>query len=253
MRHIVGDQAPDAGFSALLDQKGSFCCRDHGSVACLHPAERGGAFSYENGNAFELIESSGVLDLTKSVYAANADGRTVRVSGSSFRKAPVYTVKLEGAEKVGYMSVIVAGMRDPYIIRQIDDWLARLKEKVRLRVVAVYGEEFAKSNYTFNVRVYGKNAVMGPMEPVKEIRGHEIGLIMEITSTTEEVASSIASMTRHQALHLPIPEWDGAITTIALPYNPSYLERGALFRFNMNHVVEIDDPCEMFPIEYFDL
>ena len=56
---------------------------------------------------------------------------------------------------------------------------------------------------------------------------------------------------RHQALHLPIPEWSGLITTIALPYNA--LDRGAVYRFNVNHVVLPDDPCEMFPLELIDV
>jgi hypothetical protein len=34
---------------------------------------------------------------------------------------------------------------------------------------------------------------------------------------------------------------------------PAYLERGAVYRFCVNHVVELDDPYEMFPIEYMDV
>jgi hypothetical protein len=56
-------------------------------------------------------------------------------------------------------------------------------------------------------------------------------------------------MTRHQALHLPIKQWSGMMTTMACPYNPAYLKRGPIYRFNVNHVVEPDDPCEMFPME----
>ena len=70
---------------------------------------------------------------------------------------------------------------------------------------------------------------------------------------TQEVASAIASVTRHQALHLPIPEWSGLITGMACPYNPAYLERGAVYRFCVNHVVEPDDPFEMFPTEYVNV
>ena len=64
-------------------------------------------------------------------------------------------------------------------------------------------------------------------------------------------ASSIAGIVRHQGLHLPIPEWSGLITALACPYNPAHLDRGAVYRFNVNHVVEPDDPYEMFPMEMF--
>jgi hypothetical protein len=82
---------------------------------------------------------------------------------------------------------------------------------------------------------------------------HELCLLFEVTAPTQEIASSIATITRHQAIHLPIPEWSGLITGAACPYNPAYLERGAVYRFCVNHVVEPDDPYEMFPIEYIDV
>jgi hypothetical protein len=90
---------------------------------------------------------------------------------------------------------------------------------------------------------------MGALEPVTEIRSHELCLIIEVTAPTQETASSIAGIIRHQGLHLPIPEWSGLITALACPYNPAHLERGAVYRFNVNHVVEPDDPCEMFPMQ----
>jgi hypothetical protein len=88
---------------------------------------------------------------------------------------------------------------------------------------------------------------MGPLEPVKEIRTHELCLVFEATAPTQEIATAIGGIIRHQALHLPIPEWSGLITAVALPYN--VLDRGAVYRFNVNHVVLPDDPFEMFPME----
>src|SRR4029077_13977810 len=88
---------------------------------------------------------------------------------------------------------------------------------------------------------------MGPLEPVKEIRSHELCLVFEVTAPTQDIASTIAQITRHQALHLPIPEWSGLITALACPYNQ--LDRGAVYSFNVNHVVEPDDAYEMFPME----
>jgi len=177
----------------------------------------------------------------------------VRVTGSNFIPAKTYTVKLEGSEKVGYQSIIVGGIRDPFIIRQIDDWVERLHVRVHARVAEVYGDALGRDDYVFNIRIYGKNGVMGALEPVQEITSHELCLLFEVTAPTQEIASAIASVTRHQALHLPIPEWSGLITGVACPYNPAYLERGAVYRFCVNHVVEPDDPYEMFPIDYVNV
>ncbi len=207
---------------------------------------------YENADPYRLVESNGTIDLTKSDYEA-LDNRRVIVRGSDFIPAKTYTVKLEGSEKVGYQSVIIGSIRDPFIIRQIDDWVERLHERVHARVAEVYGGAISADDYIFNVRIYGKNGTMGPLEPVKEVTSHELCLLFEVTAADQETASAIAAVTRHQALHLPIPEWSGLITGVACPYNPSYLERGAVYRFCVNHVVEPDDPYEMFPIDYVNV
>jgi hypothetical protein len=205
---------------------------------------------YENADPFKLVECSGTLDLTHSRYEAVSD-TAVKVSGSQFIHAPRYTVKLEGAEKVGYMSILIGSVRDPFIIRQIDDWTARLTEKIQARVQMVFGDKLKPQDWLFNIRIYGKNGTMGPLEPVKETKAHELCLIFEATAPTQEIANTIGGITRHQALHLPIPEWSGLITAIACPYNA--MERGAVYKFNVNHVVEPDSPTEMFPMELYEV
>ena len=42
----------------------------------------------------------------------------------------------------------------------------------------------------------------------------------------------------------------GLITGVACPFSPAHLDRGEVYRFNLNHVVQVDDPMEMFRIEY---
>jgi hypothetical protein len=54
----------------------------------------------------------------------------------------------------------------------------------------------------------------------------------------------------HIAVHYPVPEWSGLITSIAFPYSPPEIARGPSYRFNMNHVVEPASPLEMFRIRY---
>ena len=226
--------------------------RDHFDIEPLNPAMRCSPQSvaahalYENADPYRLVESSGALDLTNSAYEA-LDERRVRVRGSRFEPARRYTVKLEGAERVGYQSVVIGSIRDPYIIRQLDEWLVRLDRHVGERLAQVFG---ADARHSFNVRVYGKNGTMGKLEPVERAEGHEVCLLMEATAETQEDASAIAAIARHQALHLPIPEWGGLITALACPYSPAHLERGAVYRFCVNHVLAPDDPCEMFPIEH---
>lgn len=251
----------ECGAAAVVNRKSPDCMfawlrRDHFVMAAPNPEMRCTPQSiashslYENADPYKLIECSGTLDLTDSRYEAISE-RAVRVSGSAFAPAARYTVKLEGAELAGYQSIVIGSVRDPFIIRQIDDWTTRLIERIHARVKQVYGTRMTPDQYVLNIRIYGKNGTMGPLEPVKEIRSHELCLLIEVTAPTQDAASSIAGIVRHQGLHLPIPEWSGLITALACPYNPAHLDRGAVYRFNVNHVVEPDDPYEMFPLEWF--
>jgi hypothetical protein len=121
-------------------------------------------------------------------------------------------------------------------------------EKIRQRVAETYPD-----GYRLIFHVSGRDGVMGRLEQVKEIRSHELCLLIEVTAPSQDIASSIAGIVRHQGLHLPIPEWSGLITALACPYNPAHLDRGAVYRFNVNHVVEPDDPFEMFPMELVEI
>lgn len=246
----VSRPTPDSMYATLRE--------DHFDLEPLDPEVRCSPQSvaahslYENSDPYRLIESSGVLDLTEATYEA-LDNRRVRVRGSKFEPAATYTVKLEGAELAGYQSVVIGSIRDPYIIRQLDSWIERLKDKLAARVTDVFGNDPDAASAIFNARIYGKDGTMGPLEPVKEIRSHEVCLVMEVTAPTQEIATTIVSMARHQALHLPIPEWGGFITGVACIYSPAHLERGPVYRFCVNHVVEPEDPLEMFPIEYMNV
>jgi hypothetical protein len=201
---------------------------------------------YENSTPYELVEPSGILDTRRARYEAVSD-RAVRVSGSTFRPAERYTIKLEGVELAGYQSIIVGAVRDPIILRQLDSWLAGLVKASKDRIRAVFGPAI-ESRYRLDVRVFGKNAAMGPLEPETAI-GHEVGLLFQMTAPTQELATSLMKSVGHMAVHYPVPEWSGLITSIAFPYSPPEIARGASYRFNMNHVVEPASPLEMFRIE----
>ncbi|MBI2872939.1 MAG: acyclic terpene utilization AtuA family protein [Chloroflexi bacterium] len=206
---------------------------------------------YENADPFYLVESSGTLDTSKARYEAVSD-RAVRVRGSQFVPAKRYTVKLEGAELVGYQSVVIGGVRDPIIIRQLDDWLARMRERLAGRIRDAFGGLEMDDDYRVGFRVYGLNGTMGPLEPVKT-PAHEVCLFIEITASSAELARAIADSAHHLALHFPVPEWHGLISGLAFPYSPPVLDRGAVYRFNLNHVVEPDTPYEMFPMEMVEV
>ena len=247
---VVQRKRPDSVFAWVRD--------DHFVVEPLDPDSRCTPQSvashtlYENADPFLITEPSGVIVTTDSVYEAETD-RAVRVSGSRFTPAERYSIKLEGAELVGHQFVIIGGVRDPFILRQLDSWLDGLQERFKGRVVDLFGGRVGDDDYTIVTRVYGRDAVLGPLEPLADSIGHEVGVMFEITAADRVTAEALAKTFSHLALHYPIPEWRGLITGLAYPFTPGELDKGEVYKFNINHVLYPDDPCEMFRFEFLEV
>jgi hypothetical protein len=207
---------------------------------------------YENADPFLITEPDGTLDSHGSRYEALSD-RAVRVHGSRFHRAERGTIKLEGAELDGYQAIIIGGVREPFIIRQLDSWLAAMQEKFAARVEEMFGGRLGRDDYDIHVRVYGRDGVMGKLEPLAHQVGHEVCLLFTITTADETATDAIAKTFAHFALHYPIPEWRGLISGIAFPMAPSHVNRGPVYRFNLNHVVVPDNPMEMFRTEFTEV
>jgi hypothetical protein len=207
---------------------------------------------YENADPFLITEPDGTLDSHGSRYEALND-RAVRVYGSQFRKADRVTIKLEGAEMAGYQAIIIGGVREPFIIRQLDSWLDAMRAKFAPRVQEMFAGRLGPDDYDIHVRVYGRDGVMGKLEPLAHQVGHEVALLFTITSAQEATTDAIAKTFAHFALHYPIPEWRGLISGIAFPMAPSHVNRGPVYRFNLNHIVAPVDPLEMFRTELVEV
>jgi len=241
--------------AACVVQRGDSDCMmarlraDHFDLIPPNPAMRCSPQSvaahalYENADPFRLVEATGVVDVSTAKYEA-VDDRVVRVSGTAFQKAEGCTVKLEGARLVGYQSVVVAGARDPYVLEALPDWESVLAEKVAQRMNDIDPD----CVYRLKLRIYGRDGVIGPLEPNQQIGGHEVGIVIEATSDSQESANTVAGIARHKMLHLPVKRWSGFITGIACLHNPPQLERGAVYEFMLNHAMEVDDPMET--VEY---
>jgi acyclic terpene utilization AtuA family protein len=205
---------------------------------------------YENGSPYELVEPSGTLLSDAATYTAESE-RSVRVSGSRFVPAARVTNKLEGAELVGYQTIIVGAVRDPVIIRQLDGWLESVEARIRARIRDVFGQDVEQGT-TLTIRRYGIDGVMGVLEPTP-VAGHEVCLVFELTAASQELANAMAKSAAHMAAHYAVPEYAGLITALALPYSPHEVPRGPVYRFTLNHVIEPDDPLDPFTIETIEL
>ena len=206
---------------------------------------------YENADPFKLYEPAGMLDTSAATYEAISD-RAVRVTGSRFVPADVYTVRLEGAEYLGHRFVVIAGVRDPVVLRQHDQFLAGLRDVIASKVSASLGLRIDR-DFRLTFRVYGKNGSMGPLEPRDMIEGHEVGVVVDVVGRTADEARAVMSVAWHTGLHHPVPEWQGLISNWAFPYSPPAMDAGPVYRFCVNHLLELDDPLETFRIDYVEV
>lgn len=201
---------------------------------------------YEKTNPYILPGPGGTLDLSETTFEQETDNM-VRVAGTKFIPSDVYTIKLEGAKRIGYRTVSIAGTRDAIMIKEIDNIIEAVKERVE--------DNFSDhlTGYHLNINIYGKNGVMGNLEPTPTILSHEIGVVIEAVAATQDDANTICSFARSTMLHFG---YDGRIATagnLAFPYSPSDFKGGEVYNFTMYHVMEIEDPLDLFPITYEDL
>ena len=228
--------------AAELDQDGFTVEPPNPTFRCT-PQSVAAHTLYENADPYHLVESGGVVDTTAAKYEATSD-RAVRVSGARFIPAEKYTVKIEGAALAGYRSIVVAGIRDPLVLRQLEPFLSSLRTVVERKIEDSL--KLSRDAYTLQFRIYGSNGSLGPAEPCPQVEGHEVGLIIDVVAPSQSLAADILPIVWHTGLHHPIPEQQGLISNLAFPFSPPGADMGPVYRFCANHVWQLDDPCKPF-------
>lgn len=215
----------------------------------LNPARRFTRISaaahslYEKSDPYLLHGPGGALDLSRTSFEP-IDPERVRVSGSRFVPSPSYAVKLEGVRHAGFRSISIAGTRDPILIGQIDAVLDAVKESTA---------DAVGPNCRLLFHVYGRNGVMGALEPEKSRISHELGLVMEAIAPTQQEADTACSAVRSTLLHYGYPNRISTAGNLAFLYSPSDISCGAVYEFSLYHLMEVEDPTAPFPMEVVEV
>lgn len=203
---------------------------------------------YENANPFLLTEPGGVLDVEAAAYSQD-DARSVRVTGSVWREEP-YTMKLEGAGAGRFQTLMLIGIQDPEVLGRIDEFhdrmLAALNERVRKTIGPAAGD------FHISLRLYGWNAVSGDRPPEGTPPPREVGVLFVATADSQEMASQIAKACNPYFFHFPIV-LDEELPSYAFAFSPADVDRGPVYEFKLNHVVEVEDPMELVRTVWLDL
>jgi hypothetical protein len=195
---------------------------------------------YEKSRPDLLPGPAGVLDVRGCTYTA-VDDRTVRVMGSVHLDAERPSIKLEGASIVGHRAVFIGGVRDPILIGQLDEFLASVE-----RIAGSLHPDLASGTARLDFHVYGRDAVMGALEPSTQVP-HEVGILGQVTAPTPEMAKAICTTARVGVLHIPYKGQIATAGNLALPLNPMDNAIGPVCAFSVYHVMDADG-LEPFPV-----
>ena len=242
----------------------SFCCEPYGAkesvigtitkddvkVTACAPFQRctiasvAGHAMYERTNPYYEYVAGGMMDMSECVYE-QYDEKTCRITGAKF--VPIegkVKVKLEGSGKVGERYMGMAGIRDPYTIKNIDKVIDWAKSQAQ--------ERLGDKPYQLSYRIFGKNGVMGDLEPIKETKSHELLVVVEGVSPDKKVAEEATLIGTRQIFYARLPEVKGTAGTAAFVLD-EVTEISPAYRWTLNHTVEVDDPLELFPITMIDV
>jgi len=201
---------------------------------------------YERADPTREENPGGILDISGARYE-QIDERSVMVSGSRWIPTK-YTVKIEGVTLIGYRAICIAGVRDPFFIEKTDMILKEVEEEVEK-----YFSFLPKGSFKLVFRVYGKNAILGDIEPNPTITSHEICILIDVVGKTQDIANAVCSFTSSTLSHIGFPGRKSTAGNIAIPFSPTrYIPVGEVYMFNIWHKLELDDPCEPFKIRVIE-
>ncbi len=212
-------------------------------VTAMSPLQRctvasvAGHAMYERSNPFEEFFAGGKLDMTDCVYEQISE-KTTRITGSRFIPSPKVRVKLEGAGKVGERFVGICGIRDPYTIANVDRVIEWARTQVRAR--------FGTSGYELHYNVYGRDGVMGDLEPLRDQPGHELCIMVQGVAPTAKMAEEVTMIGLRQMFYARLPDVKGTAGSVSFPLD-EVLHASPAYRWTLNHTVAVNDPMELFP------
>lgn len=198
---------------------------------------------YEKDHPYLLHGPGAELNLENCRFEAYTED-TVFVTGSRIEKTDPYYIKLEGAMQCAYRTLVIAGVRDPILISKLEE-----VEELSKAQVKHYYSHIPEEDYEIHFINYGINGVMGELEPCRELP-HEVGIVFEVLAKTQELADAVCGSLRSTLLHYGYEGRKSTAGNLAFPFAPSDIPFGAVYEFSVYHLMEVNDGCELFPIEF---
>ena len=232
---------PNSGVILMTFDETGFVIEPMAEDAAATPHTVSAHMLYENADPFILHEPGGYLDVSESRYIA-LDERVVRVEGSRWVDSVPYTVKLEGARRVGYQTVSMVMVRDGRYRAHIEDWVSALKASFASKAAVRQ-----LNDVTLEIRIIGHNSTLGRLENATG-QPNEVAVMAIFTSPSQDRSTEAAKLLNPDLLHLPLTPHE-PMPTFAFPFSPPEMEQGDLYEFCLHHLMTLDDPLSAFRLE----
>jgi len=216
---------------------------DEVRVTAMSPAQRctvasvAGHAMYERASPYHEFVASGMLDMAQCRYEQVAE-KTTRITGARFVPGDAFRVKLEGSGKLGERYVGMVAIRDPYTIAHVDAVIAWARQQVQAR--------FGTEGYELHYTVYGRNGVMGDLEPLKDRPAHELCILVQAVAPTAEMAEELCLTGSRQMFYARLPDVKGSAGGVAFALD-EVLRASAAYHWTVNHTMRCTHPLELFP------
>lgn len=188
---------------------------------------------YENADPLAIHEPGGTIDLSQTRFDEMPGGR-VRVSGSRFRLAPTYEIRVEGSSLAGYRAIAFGGISDPILLDDLAGFVSGCEEQIHKKCAESLG--LGRDEYSLVIRRYGS-----PDAPPDPGATDQVCLVFEVVAKDQDMARAATAIASHTALHHPVAGWQGFVSNLAIPFSPAVFNGGPVYRWSVNHLVEIDD------------
>src|SRR5207248_3891233 len=103
--------------------------------------------------------------------------------------------------KIGERYVGIVGVRDPYTIAHIDEVIAWARRQAE--------EQLGTDGWELRFTVYGRDAILGELEPLRASPAHELGIVVQAIAPTRALAEEACMIGTRTAVLCAIARGEG--------------------------------------------
>ena len=143
---------------------------------------------------------------------------------------------------MGVRAVLLAGVADPTLLRQLPQALAEVQSRVRALL---------PGDWSLHSHIYGQGAVR-PL-PAAQHSQHEAGLVIEFIAQDAATARTAAGVFKQNLLHYGFAGRVSTAGNLAFAFTPSEIDAGDAYRFVIYHLLHDVPLADLFDIQTRDM